>query len=410
MRRVVVTGLGAVTPLGNNVEDSWQNLVKGESGVGPITKFDASGLSSRIAAEVKNFDGTLYFEKKELRRTDLFIQYAVASAVQAVEDSGLDLDSLDKDRVGVLIGSGIGGLKTIEDNTRALIEKGPKRISPFFIPMAIINMASSMVSIRFGFRGPNSSVVTACATGANAIGDAFKIIQRGDADVMLAGGSEAPICQLGVAGFSVMRALSTRNDEPQKASRPFDKERDGFVIGEGAGVVVLEDYEFAKKRGARIYAEVVGYGMSGDAYHITMPDENGEGAVLCMKAALSDGKLSPEDVDYINAHGTSTPLNDKIETLAIKTLFGDHAKRLAVSSNKSMIGHLLGAAGAVEAIFTILSIYHGIIPPTINYEFPDPECDLDYVPNEARQKNIKVAISNSFGFGGVNACLAFRKL
>ncbi|NPA15000.1 MAG: beta-ketoacyl-ACP synthase II [Deferribacteres bacterium] len=409
MRRVVITGLGAVTPLGNNVRESWERLVKGESGIGPITKFDASGLSSRIAAEVKDFDGTLYFEKKELRRTDLFIQYAVASAVQAVEDSGLDLSSVDKDRVGVLIGSGIGGLKTIEDNTRTLIERGPKRISPFFIPMAIINMASSMVSIRFGFRGPNSSVVTACATGANAIGDAFKIIQRGDADIMLAGGSEAPICQLGVAGFSVMRALSTRNDEPQKASRPFDRERDGFVIGEGAGVVVLEDYESAKRRGAKIYAEIIGYGMSGDAYHITMPDENGEGAVLCMKAALSDAGLAPEEVDYINAHGTSTPLNDKIETLAIKKVFGEHAKRLAVSSNKSMIGHLLGAAGAVEAIFTVLSIHHGIIPPTINYEFPDPECDLDYVPNEARQKDIRVAISNSFGFGGVNACLAFRK-
>jgi len=409
VRRVVITGLGAVTPLGNNVRESWERLVKGESGIGPITKFDASGLSSRIAAEVKDFDGTLYFEKKELRRTDLFIQYAVASAVQAVEDSGLDLSSVDKDRVGVLIGSGIGGLKTIEDNTRTLIERGPKRISPFFIPMAIINMASSMVSIRFGFRGPNSSVVTACATGANAIGDAFKIIQRGDADIMLAGGSEAPICQLGVAGFSVMRALSTRNDEPQKASRPFDRERDGFVIGEGAGVVVLEDYESAKRRGAKIYAEIIGYGMSGDAYHITMPDENGEGAVLCMKAALSDAGLAPEEVDYINAHGTSTPLNDKIETLAIKKVFGEHAKRLAVSSNKSMIGHLLGAAGAVEAIFTVLSIHHGIIPPTINYEFPDPECDLDYVPNEARQKDIRVAISNSFGFGGVNACLAFRK-
>ncbi len=409
MRRVVITGLGAVTPLSNNVRESWERLVKGESGIGPITKFDASGLSSRIAAEVKDFDGTLYFEKKELRRTDLFIQYAVASAVQAVEDSGLDLSSVDKDRVGVLIGSGIGGLKTIEDNTRTLIERGPKRISPFFIPMAIINMASSMVSIRFGFRGPNSSVVTACATGANAIGDAFKIIQRGDADIMLAGGSEAPVCQLGVAGFSVMRALSTRNDEPQKASRPFDRERDGFVIGEGAGVVVLEDYESAKRRGAKIYAEIIGYGMSGDAYHITMPDENGEGAVLCMKAALSDAGLAPEEVDYINAHGTSTPLNDKIETLAIKKVFGEHAKRLAVSSNKSMIGHLLGAAGAVEAIFTVLSIHHGIIPPTINYEFPDPECDLDYVPNEARQKDIRVAISNSFGFGGVNACLAFRK-
>ena len=409
MRRVVVTGLGAVTPLGCDVKTSWEKLVNGVSGIGPITKFDASQLSSRIAAEVKNFDGSLYFEKKELRRTDLFIQYAMASAIQAVEDSGLDIKAVDRDRVGVLIGSGIGGLKTIEDNTRALVEKGPKKISPFFIPMAIISMGSSMISIRFKFRGPNSSVVTACATGANAIGDAFKIIQRGDADIMLAGGSEAPICELGVAGFAVMRALSTRNDEPEKASRPFDRERDGFVIGEGAGIVVLEEYEHAKRRGARIYAEIVGYGMSGDAYHITMPDENGEGALLCMKAALNDAGLSPQDVDYINAHGTSTPLNDKIETMAIKALFKEHAKKLAISSNKSMIGHLLGAAGAVEAIFTILSIYHGVIPPTINYEFPDPECDLDYVPNEARPCDIKVAISNSFGFGGVNACLAFRK-
>ncbi len=409
MRRVVVTGLGAVTPLGCDVKTSWEKLVNGVSGIGPITKFDASQLSSRIAAEVKDFDGSLYFEKKELRRTDLFIQYAMASAIQAVEDSGLDIKAIDRDRVGVLIGSGIGGLKTIEDNTRALVEKGPKKISPFFIPMAIINMGSSMISIRFKFRGPNSSVVTACATGANAIGDAFKIIQRGDADIMLAGGSEAPICELGVAGFAVMRALSTRNDEPEKASRPFDRERDGFVIGEGAGIVVLEEYEHAKRRGARIYAEIVGYGMSGDAYHITMPDENGEGALLCMKAALNDAGLSPEDVDYINAHGTSTPLNDKVETMAIKALFKEHAKKLAISSNKSMIGHLLGAAGAVEAIFTILSIYHGVIPPTINYEFPDPECDLDYVPNEARPCDIKVAISNSFGFGGVNACLAFRK-
>ncbi len=410
MRRVVVTGLGCISPLGNSVEESWEKLVAGVSGIGPITKFDASDISSRIAGEVKNFDGSKYFDKKELKRTDLFLQYAVAATEEALKDSGLDLDSIDRDSVGVLIGSGIGGLQTIQQNCQILATKGPRRLSPFFIPMAIINMASAMVAMRYGFRGPQNAVVTACATGTNAIGDAFRIIQRGDAPIMIAGGAEAAVCPLGVAGFAVMRALSTRNDEPERASRPFDRERDGFVIGEGAGILVLEDYEHAKKRGARIYAEVVGYGMSSDAYHITMPDENGEGAALAMERALRDAGVNPEDVDYINAHGTSTPLNDKTETLAIKRVFGDAAYRVPISSNKSMIGHLLGAAGAVEAVFTVKTIAEGVIPPTINYEYPDPDCDLDYVPNQAREGEVKVALSNSFGFGGVNACLVFRKV
>ncbi len=410
MRRVVVTGIGCVTPLGNSVRESWEKLVKGVSGIGPITKFDASDISSRIAGEVKDFDGSRYFDKKELKRTDLFLQYAVAAAEEALQDSGLDLDKINRDEVGVLIGSGIGGLQTIQQNCEALAIKGPRRLSPFFIPMAIINMASAIVAMRYGFRGPQNAVVTACATGTNAIGDAFKMVQRGDAPVAIAGGAEAAVCRLGVAGFAVMRALSTRNDEPEKASRPFDRDRDGFVIGEGAGILVLEDYEHAVKRGAKIYAEIIGYGMSSDAYHITMPDENGEGAALALERALRDANVSKDEVDYINAHGTSTPLNDKTETLAIKKVFGDRAYKIPISSNKSMIGHLLGAAGAVEAIFTIKAIEEGVIPPTINYENPDPECDLDYVPNEAREKEIKVAVSNSFGFGGVNACLVFRKV
>jgi 3-oxoacyl-[acyl-carrier-protein] synthase II len=409
-RRVVVTGLGAVTPLGNNVRESWDALIRGISGVDFITKFDASDFGCRIAAEVKGFDGSLYFDKKELKRMDLFLQYAIAATIEAINDSNLDLEKEDKTRIGVIIGSGIGGLVTIEENARTLFEKGPRRVSPFFIPIAIVNMASSMVSIRLGVKGPQSAVCTACATGTNAIGDAFKIIQRGDADIMIAGGSEAAICPLGIAGFTVMRALSSRNDDPKRASRPFDRERDGFVMGEGAGILILEEYEKAKRRGAKIYAEIVGYGMSGDAYHITMPDEDGEGAALCMKRALEDAGLNPEDVDYINAHGTSTPLNDKTETLAIKRVFGEHAYKIPVSSNKSMIGHLLGAAGAVEAVFTVLTIHEGIIPPTINYEYPDPNCDLDYVPNIARNADVKVAISNSFGFGGVNATLVFRKV
>ncbi len=409
LKRVVVTGMGMVSPLGVTLSESWERLKAGESGLGPITKFDASQMPSRIAGEVKGFDPTKYIEKKELKRTDPFVQLAIAASQMAFDDSGLDLDSIPKEEVGVLIGSGIGGLETIERNHTLLVEKGYRRISPFFIPMAVINMASSMVSIRFGLQGPHSSVVTACATGANAIGDAFKIVQRGDAKVMIAGGTESVITPLAVGGFGVMRALSTRNDDPQGASRPFDKKRDGFVMSEGCGLLVLEELEHAKARGAKIYGEIVGYGMSGDACHITMPDPDGNGAFLCMKAALRDAGLEPDDVDYINAHGTSTPLNDKTETLAIKRLFGERAYQIPVSSNKSMVGHLLGAAGAVEAAFTLMSLKEGIVPPTINYETPDPDCDLDYVPNEARRVPIKVAISNSFGFGGVNVTLAFRK-
>lgn len=403
--------MGCVTPLANDLAGSWEAALEGRSGIGPITKFDASTFSSRIAGEVKDFDPEGFIDKKEIKRTDPFVQYSLAAAIMAVEDAGLDLDRLDGDQVGVLIGSGIGGLETIERNHKQLVERGWKRISPFFIPMAVINMASSAVSIRFGFRGPSSAVVTACATGANAIGDAFKIVQRGDAKVMLAGGSEAVITPMAVGGFCVMRALSTRyNDQPSKASRPFDKNRDGFVIGEGCGILILEDMEFALARGARIYAEVVGYGMSSDAYHITMPDPKGEGAILCMRAALRDAGVDPREVDYINAHGTSTPLNDKTETLAIKEVFGEEAYRIPVSSTKSVTGHLLGAAGAVEAIFSIMALYTGKVPPTANYQEPDPECDLDYVTEGARETHPRVALSNSFGFGGVNATLIFKKV
>ncbi len=409
-RRVVVTGMGCVTPLANNLEESWEAALAGRSGIGPITKFDASTFTSRIAGEVKNFDPTEYIDKKEIKRTDPFVQYAIAAAEMAVRDANLDLEHIDRDQVGVLIGSGIGGLETIEKNHKQLVERGWKRISPFFIPMAVINMASSAVSIRFGFRGPCSSVVTACATGANALGDAFKIVQRGDAPIMLAGGSEAVITPMAVGGFCVMRALSTHNDDPPRASRPFDKNRDGFVIGEGCGILILEELEHARARGARIYAEVVGYGMSSDAYHITMPDPGGEGAILCMEAAIRDAGIRPQDVEYINAHGTSTPLNDKTETLAIKKVFGEAAYKIPVSSTKSVTGHLLGAAGAVEAIFSIMALYTGKVPPTANYQEPDPECDLDYVTEGARETHPKVALSNSFGFGGVNATLIFKKV
>ena len=409
-RRVVITGMGCVTPLANDLAGSWEAALEGKSGIGPITKFDASTFSSRIAGEVKGFEPEKYIDKKEIKRTDPFVQYALAAAIMAVEDAGLNPEEVNKDRVGVLIGSGIGGLETIERNHKQLVERGWKRISPFFVPMAVINMASSAVSIHFGFRGPSSAVVTACATGANAIGDAFKIVQRGDAEVMLAGGSEAVITPMAVGGFCVMRALSTYNEDPPRASRPFDKNRDGFVIGEGCGVVILEDMEYAKARGARVYAEVVGYGMSSDAYHITMPDPEGGGAVLCMKAALHDADIPPHEVDYINAHGTSTPLNDKTETMAIKEVFGDSAYKIPVSSTKSVTGHLLGAAGAVEAIFSIMALYTGKVPPTANYEEPDPECDLDYVTEGAREVHPRVALSNSFGFGGVNATLIFKKV
>src|SRR5881296_2306575 len=409
MQRVVVTGLGAVTPVGNTADEFWSALLQGRSGVGPITKFDATGYPTRIAGEVRDFDPLNFVDKKEARRLDPYLQYAVASAALAVQDAALDTGTIDGSRFGVLIGSGIGGITTLLDTHRTLLEKGPDRVSPFFIPMMIVNMASGLVSMRFGAKGPNSSVVTACATGNHAIGDSFKIIQRGDADVMIAGGAEAIVVPLTIAGFCSMKAMSTRNDEPQKASRPFDAGRDGFVCGEGGGVLVLESLEHARGRDARIYGEIVGYGMTGDAHHMTAPDPEGDGAARAMAGALQDARLSPSDIDYINAHGTSTPYNDKFETLAIKRVFGEHARKLAVSSTKSMTGHLLGAAGGVEAIATAFAIHHGILPPTINYETPDPDCDLDYVPNQARKQGVDVALSNAFGFGGTNATLAFRK-
>ena len=407
--RVVVTGLGAVTPVGNSVPEYWRAICEGRSGVGLITRFDPKRLDARIAAEVKGFDPLKVIEKKELKKLDLFIQYALAAGVEAVEDSKIDFSQVDPTRAGALVGSGIGGILSILEWHKVILEKGPSRVSPFFIPSLIVNMASGQLSIRYKLKGPNSSVVTACATGNHAIGDAFKIIQRGDADVMVAGGSEAIIDELPLGGFAQMKALSTRNDEPQRASRPFDADRDGFVAGEGAGVVVLERAEHARRRGARIYGEIVGYGMTSDAYHMTAPDPDGDGAVRAMAGALRDGGLRPEDVGYVNAHGTSTPYNDKTETLAIKHVFGDHARQLAVSSTKSMTGHLLGAAGGIEAIVTVLALHHGILPPTINYEKPDPECDLDYVPNVARKTEVDAALSNGFGFGGTNATLAFRR-
>ena len=408
-RRVVITGVGAVTPVGNTAEEFWQALLEGRSGIGPITRFDATGFETRIAGELKGFDPLKYIDKKDDRKFDPFLKYAVACAVMAVEDAALKTDRVDATRFGVLVGSGIGGLETLLDNYEALRTKGPDRVSPFLIPMLIVNMASGAISMRLGAKGPNTAVVTACATGNHAIGDAAKIIQRGDADVMIAGGAEAIIIPLAIAGFAQMKAMSTRNDDPTHASRPFDAERDGFVCGEGAGIMVLESLEHASRRGARIYAEVVGYGMTGDAHHMTAPDPEGDGAARAMSAALRDAGLDPSAVGYINAHGTSTPYNDKFETLAIKRVFGEHARKLAVSSTKSMTGHLLGAAGGIEAIATTFAIHHGMLPPTINYEKPDPDCDLDYVPNHARKQEVEVALSNAFGFGGTNATLAFRK-
>ena len=406
--RVVVTGLGAVTPVGNSVPEYWRAVCEGRSGVGPITRFDAKRLDTRIAAEVKGFDPLRVIEKKEVKKLDLFLQYALSAGVEAVEDAKIDFAQVDSTRAGSLVGSGIGGILSVLEWHRVLLERGPSRISPFFIPSLIVNMASGQLSLRYKLKGPNSSVVTACATGNHAIGDAFRIIQRGDADLMLAGGSEALIGELPLAGFGQMKALSTRNDEPTRASRPFDAERDGFVPGEGAGIVVLESAEHAIRRGARIYGEVVGYGATADAYHMTAPDPDGDGAMRAMAGALRDAGLRPEDIGYINAHGTSTPYNDKTETLAIKKVFGA-ATRVPVSSTKSMIGHLLGAAGGVEAVVTVLALHHGLLPPTVNYEFPDPECDLDYVPNVARKVEVDAALSNGFGFGGTNATLAFRR-
>jgi len=408
-RRVVVTGLGMVSPLGTGVEKSWQALLRGKSGVGKITKFDPTGFDTQIAAEVKDFVPENFIDKKEMKRMDIFIQYAVAAAVMAVEDAQLKITPADAHRVGVVVGAGLGGLTTIEAFHKTLMERGPGRISPFFIPMLIVNEAPGQISMRFGAKGPNASLVTACATGNHNIGDAWRMIQRGDADAIIAGGVEATITPLAVSGFNAMKALSTRNGEPEKASRPFDKNRDGFVMGEGSGIIILEELTRALDRGAKIYAEIVGYGLTGDAYHITAPAPDGEGAARCMQMALSSGGIAPEEVDYINAHGTSTYYNDIYETVAIKTVFKEHAKKVPISSTKSMTGHLLGGAGGVEAIFTILTLCQGIIPPTINYETPDPDCDLDYVPNVARKADVRLALTNSFGFGGTNAVLAFKK-
>ncbi len=408
-RRVVVTGLGAVTPLGTGVEKTWKAVCAGESGIGRITRFDPTKYAAQIAGEVKDFDPAGFIEKKEIKKMDAFIHYAVGASQLAVDDAGLKVPPEETDRFGVYIGSGIGGLGSIEHYHTILQERGPDRVSPFFIPMTIINLASGQVAIRFGARGPNSCAVTACATGNHCIGDAFRLIQRGEADVMLAGGAEAAITPLGVAGFAAARALSFRNDEPQRASRPFDRDRDGFVLGEGAGVVVLEELEWARRRGARIYAEIVGYAMNGDAYHITAPSEEGEGAVRCMELAIKDAGIARGEIGYINAHGTST-MADAIETKAIKQVFGDQAYRIPVSSTKSMTGHLLGAAGGIEAIFSVLALHHGILPPTINLDHPDPACDLDYIPHRARPATPTAVLSNSFGFGGVNACLVFKRL
>jgi 3-oxoacyl-[acyl-carrier-protein] synthase II len=408
-RRVVVTGLGLVTPVGNSVETTWTALVEARSGADYIKKFDAEKFPVRFACEVKDFDPLNYVEKKEARKMGAFIQYAVAASQEAVNDCGLKITDDIAEGVGTYISSGIGDFWAIEREHEKLLKDGPGRVSPFFIPSAIVNLASGQVSIRHNAKGPNSATATACSAGAHAIGDSFKIIQRGDADAMICGGAESAITPMSVAGFAALRALSTRNNDPQHASRPFDLGRDGFVIGEGAGIVMLEELEFARKRGARIYAEIAGYGMTGDAFHITMPDDSGSGAVRVMQKALNDAKIQPQEVDYINAHGTSTPYNDKFETMAIKKTFGDHAQKMAISSTKSMTGHLLGAAGGVEAVFSILSIYKSILLPTINYETPDPECDLDYVPNQARDAKVKCALSNSFGFGGTNAALLFKK-
>ena len=406
-RRVVITGLGAVTPLATGVEESWRKLCQGKSGVARITKFDASGFNVQIAAELKDFHPEDFLDKKKVRRTDPFIQYALVAARLAIDDARLTINGNNTSRVGAVLGSCAGGMNMYEKNLFALHDEGPERVSPFFIPGFIANMAVGEVSMDFGIRGPSKCVVTACATGSNCIGDAFRLIQYGETDAMIAGGSDAYILPIAIAGFDKMRALSRRNNEPEKASRPFDKDRDGFVIGEGAGVVILEEMESAIRRGAKIYTELIGYGSNIDSFHITEPDW--ENQARCLKLALSDAAISPADVDYINAHGTSTILNDACETKAIKAALGEHSKKVSISSNKSMLGHLLGAAGGVEAIFTVLTIRDGIIPPTINYETPDPECDLDYVPNIARKAQVNIALSNSFGFGGVNASLVFKK-
>jgi len=408
-RRVVVTGVGLISCVGVGTEETWEALRQGRCGISRITSFDPSGFNSQIAGEVKDFDPTRWIEKRELRKMGRFIHFAIAASDMAIAASGLKVTEETAERVGVYIGSGIGGFEVIEREHRNLLEKGPGRISPFFIPAAIVNLASGHVSIRFGAKGPNSATATACTTGAHAIGDSFKIIQRGDAEAMICGGAEAAITPMGIGGFAAMRALSQRNSEPEKASRPWDAQRDGFVVGEGAGVLILEELEFARRRGAPILAEIVGYGMSGDAFHITAPAEDGDGAYRVMRNALRDAGVEPGVVDYINAHGTSTDLGDKLETVAIKRAFGEHARKLCVSSTKSMTGHLLGGAGGLEAGITVLAIRDQIAPPTINYEFPDPDCDLDYVPNQMRRLKIEYALSNSFGFGGTNGSLLFKR-
>jgi 3-oxoacyl-[acyl-carrier-protein] synthase II len=409
-KRVVVTGLGLVSSLGNNVASNWKNLCEGVSGIGPLATFDVSAYDARIASEVKGFDPLAYgMTPKDSKRLEKFVLYALASTKQAILDSGLDVEKEDRERIGVIVGSGIGSLRIIEAEYETLLSKGPSRISPFLIPSLIVNEAAGHIAITYGFMGPNACVTTACASGSHSLGDALRVIQRGDADVMIAGGTESSITKLGVSGFCALKALSTRNDQPQKASRPFDRERDGFVMAEGCGIAVLESLEHAQKRGARIYAEFAGYGASCDAYHATAPDPEGKGASLSMKWALRDAKIDPQKVDYVNAHGTSTKLNDKVETLAIKKALGDHAKKVMVSSTKSMTGHLLGAAGGYEFVVSCLAVKEDIVPPTINYEFPDPDCDLDYVPNTARRSTVNVALSNSLGFGGHNATLAVKK-
>lgn len=408
-RRVVITGIGLVSPVGIGIEENWSNLIAGKSGIGPITRFDSSAYASRIAGEVKNFHPEEFINKKELRKMDPFLQFALGAARYAMEDSGLQIPPEFAPRVGVVVGCGLGGLLTIEESHKQMLEFGPKKVSPFFIPMIISNMAPGLISIYHGAKGPNLSLQTACAAGTHAIGQAYHLIRNGFTEAMITGGVESTVTRLAIAGFTAMRALSTRNDDPLHASRPFDKERDGFVMGEGSGLLIIEELEFARARGAKIYAEVIGFGASGDAYHMAAPAPEGEGAARCMQAALDDAAISPRDVQYINAHGTSTDLNDKYETQAIKTVFGDHAYKMAVSSTKSMTGHLLGAAGGVEAAYTALTLYHQTMPPTANYEFPDPDCDLDYVPNTARKADIEVALSNSFGFGGTNGTLVFRR-
>jgi len=408
-KRVVVTGLGVISPLGSGLDKFWSALTSGVSGLGRITQFDPSDYSTQIAGEVDDFEPTAYMDKREARKMDRFTQFSIAAARMAIEDAGLELDKLDRNRVGVVFGTGVGGIKTLEEQANVLSNKGPRRISPFFIPMMIANIGAGQVAINFGLRGPNITTVTACASSSNAIGDAFKMLQRGQADVAVTGGAEAPITPLSVAGFCAMKAMTTYNEKPEKASRPFDKKRDGFVIAEGAAVLILETLEHALKRKAKIYGEIIGYGSSCDAYHITAPDPEGEGAARAMSMALHDAGIEPSQVDYINAHGTSTPLNDKLETVAIKRVFGEYAGKLMVSSTKSMTGHLLGAAGALEAVVCIMTIYEGEVPPTINYEIPDPECDLDYVPNKARKATVDIALTNSLGFGGHNASLVFKK-